>query len=190
MTPIRFWKITSNNRMSKLSKILIPVDFSEAAQSAVDYAVNFIEEQESVEVILLHVSSEDSYSVSEIEDNLKALRMKLGANNSATCSSVHKSGELIKVITKVQEEIKSDLIIMGTKGSVEAGEETNTSKLVMEVDCSVLVIPEKNVNYNINNIALALGKNEIDDSFSLSTLHGIARKFGAKIHILTICPRG
>lgn len=172
--------------MSKLKKILIPIDFSDAAQSAVDYAVHFVEEQELIEIVLLHVSSEESYSTGEVEDKLTALRKQLGAHHSISCSSVHKSGELIVEIAKVQEDIKSDLIIMGTKGAVGSGEETNTSKLVIEVDCSVLVIPEKNVNYQIKNIALALGKNEIDDTFSLSTMHGIARKFGAKIHILTI----
>ena len=77
---------------------------------------------------------------------------------------------------------------MGTKGGEEKGETriTNTADLVLKADCPVLVIPENTRTFAIKNIALALGRNGIDDSFALGVLHDIARKFDAAIHILTI----
>lgn len=148
--------------------------------------MSLIEENETMHIVFLHIVSSGQVDQVDAENDFDELREKVQTNQGASCDCFVKEGELISEIVQSREETNSNLIIMGTKGAAGGGDDTNTSRLVMEVDCPVLVIPEKNTRYNIRNIALALGKNEIDDSFSLSILHGIARKFGAKIHILTI----
>ncbi len=171
-----------------IKKILIPTDFSEAARNAVNYALNFIEEGDQIEMTLLHVISPDvdQEEVDEMAANLEKLDQELSSNPDLRLTRIMRHGDLTTCVLEVQQEVSADLIVIGTKGA--SGEEvhTNTSRIVTEVDCPVLVIPQQNDGFALKNIALALGRNEIDDTFSLSVLHNIARKFGAKVHILTI----
>ena len=176
--------------MSKINKILVPTDFSDAARGAVSYANNFAGGEGSIEITLLYISESPL-----TEDEEQALQSKLRETKESflpalrsSCRCIVKSGPLIETILSVQKEGDADLIIMGTKGAAD-GEVmgiSNTSDLVLEADCAVLVVPENTSDFVVRNIALALGKNEIDDSFALGVLHDVARKFGAKVHILTI----
>lgn len=176
--------------MSKIKKILVPTDFSGTAKSAISYANNFAEGDGSIEITLLYISESplEEEDKNELEIKLKKITNEFLPSLKSSCHCVIRSGPLTETILGVQKEIGADLIIMGTKGA--AGEEgaaiSKTSDLVLEADCAVLVVPEKTDTFAVKNIALALGKNEIDDSFALGTLHDVARKFGAKVHILTI----
>lgn len=173
--------------MSAINKILLPVDFSRPAEAALDYAISFCGEDAGKEVTLIHVStagSDESQTLSKLE----ALKVKFVSGCKASCSTLTKVGNLNDTLLQVQKEMGYDLIIMGTKGSKEEEEVavTNTSNLVRDADCPVLVVPVDCPPFSIKNVALALGKGEIDDSFTLGVLHNIARNFGAKVHILTI----
>lgn len=176
--------------MSKIEKILVPTDFSSAADSAVSYANNFADGDNSIGITLLYISElpleEDDKNVLEVR--LQETKSKFLPALRSSCQCIIKSGPLTETIISVQKEIGADLIIMGTKGSGEKEEPaiSKTSELVLEADCSVLVVPEGTDTFAVKNIALALGKNEIDDSFALGILHDVARKFGAKVHVLTI----
>lgn len=176
--------------MSKIDKILVPTDFSSAAESAVTYANNFTEGDGSIEITLLYISESplDEGDQSALEVKLHALKDRFLPALKSSCQCVVRSGSLTETILTMQKETGADLIIMGTKGASEEGEPaiSRTSELVLEADCAVLVVPENTGTFTVQNIALALGKNEIDDSFALGTLHDVARKFGAKVHILTI----
>ena len=176
--------------MSKIKKILVPTDFSSAAESAVSYANNFADGDNSIEITLLYISELplEEEDKNALEVKLQETKDELLPALKSSCQCIIKSGSLTETILGVQKEIGADLIVMGTKGSDEREELaiSKTSDLVLEADCSVLVVPQGTNTFAVKNIALALGKNEIDDSFALGTLHDVARKFGAKVHILTI----
>ncbi|HZJ18840.1 MAG TPA: universal stress protein, partial [Pricia sp.] len=80
------------------------------------------------------------------------------------------------------------LVIMGTLGTNKDGnaEQTNTSKLALEADCPVLVVPNGHRDFQLKRIALVLGKEEIDDTEDLGALLEVARRFNAKVHVVTI----
>lgn len=176
--------------MGKIKKILVPTDFSGTAKSAISYANNFAEGDRSIEITLLYISESplEEDDKNTLETKLQEIIDKYLPALKSSCHCVIKSGPLTETILNVRKESGADLIIMGTKGSVEDEPVaiSNTSELVLEADCAVLVVPERTDTFAVKNIALALGKNEIDDSFALGTLHDVARKFGAKVHILTI----
>ncbi len=173
--------------MAAINKILIPVGFSDPSKAALDYAIKFCGEDKGNEVTLIHVYDDNS-NQSQVQSNLEAFKSRFIEGSKAACQTLMMEGDLNEIILKVQKDGEFDLIIMGTKGSEEEEEVavTNTSNLVKNADCSVLVVPVSSTSFSVKNIALALGKREIDNSDDLGVLHYIARKFDAKVHILTI----
>ena len=97
-------------------------------------------------------------------------------------------GSLTDALIKIQKTRNIDLIIMGTSGAFNEKDSmaSNTSKLVLEADCTVIVVPQNVEELQVRNIALVLGKNEIDDTKVLGTLLKVVRKFNTKVHVLTI----
>lgn len=77
---------------------------------------------------------------------------------------------------------------MGTLGAdkIRSKQRNNTIDLVSKSDCPVMVIPYTYPDYKQTNIALVIGREEIDNIKKLWTLLMIARKYKAKVHVLTI----
>lgn len=166
--------------MSAIKKILVPIDFSKSSDMARQYVTKFCEDDPTKEVTYVHVINEPS-------GNDPALEQRL-APYKENGNVLIKEGQLNTTLLSLQKEGGFDLIVMGTKGSKEeeTTAATNASQLVLEADCPVLVVPEDHAHFTIKNIALALGKGEIDDTSALGVLHDIARSNDAKVHILTI----
>ncbi len=171
--------------MDKISTILVPFDSSTAARTALDYAVGFVGDDKNMEIYLAYVEEDEKIDITKAFEDLqkkyaKALKKPL--------QLFTRKGPLSKALSQIQENQKIDLVIMGTSEAQEHEIKliSNTSKFVSVVDCPVLVIPEKMDEFQIKNIALVLGKEEIDDRHALETLLDVARKFNAKVHVLTI----
>ena len=172
--------------MNNIKKILVPVDFSMASEKALDYVSGLVEKDEAIEVTLLHISSSE---VSESEKQELEERLTNTINQRAvsipSCGYQISTGKLIETILEIQATKCSDLVVMVTSSSSD-DTETKSSDLVLQADCPVLVVPESSKDFAVNNIALALGPNIIDNSGGLQILHDIARTFGATVHVLTI----
>ncbi|TRX56014.1 universal stress protein [Fulvivirga sp. M361] len=176
--------------MSKIQKILIPTDFSTQAQKAVQYAVDFIKEDSDIELLLVHVFDPENsiVTVDEAELQLKKIQEETIKPKGIPSDFIVHSGELMTSLQKLQKDENVDLIMMGTvrPESPDVEMVTRAAQFVKAADCPILIIPENVQSFRLKKIALALGKNEIDDSFALGILHFIARYFDAKVHILTI----
>ena len=168
--------------MSEIKKILVPTDFSVCAEVALKYVAHITNDRPGKEVTFLHVHADANGQVDALE-NVKRTFKSL---SDASCNTIAASGSLNEEVLRYQKQIHADLIVMGTKGAEENEVETNTSRLVLEADCPVLVVPDETSHPSISNVALALGKDAIDDTFALGVLHSIAREHDAKVHILTI----
>ncbi len=139
--------------------------------------------------MLLHVfegqPSEEEQG--EIEAGFHQLAKRILPSTQSPYGFIIRSGSLVETIKSVLTEVGADLIMIGTKGADPDMEDasSNTSDIVLDTNVPVLVIPEK-ASFFMSHIALLLDKNEIDDFFVLGTLHTIARKFDADVHVLTI----
>ena len=172
--------------MSKISTLLVPYDFSEASKKALDYAVQFAAKNKSLEILLVHVRAENE--VSQLNEQLHDLQKKYARDLKNPLKGIEVVGSLTDSLLKIQETQKINMVIMGTSEAQQNEVKliSNTSKFVSEVDCPVLVVPENFEEFQIKNIALVLGKEEIDDREALVTLLDVSRKFNAKVHVLTI----
>ncbi|SHG58228.1 Nucleotide-binding universal stress protein, UspA family [Salegentibacter echinorum] len=170
-----------------MKNILIPFDFSKASYNALDYAVQFAADSPQLNLHLLHVNTEDG-NETEIMERLHEVVSKYKKNQTPEIKLYVLTGQLNSSILSIQEELKIDLMIMGTTGA-QVGKETmdtNTSKFVHKADLPVLVIPENTKNFRIKTIILSLGKDKIADKNVLHNLLDVSRRFNAQVHVLTI----
>ncbi|MEM8845968.1 MAG: universal stress protein [Bacteroidota bacterium] len=175
--------------MSTIHKILIPFDFSEASVNALEYAINFVGPNRETKILALYVgvmpSSENEEK--ELKENFRKVLDSFNAKtkNEPVLNSV--SGNFIETVLITQVNQKADLIIMGTMGDKTTDEAiTHTSKLVLEANCPVISIPYGCEIQQPKQIALVVGKEEIEDKEVLNMLLTVARTFNSKVHVLTI----
>jgi nucleotide-binding universal stress UspA family protein len=111
----------------KISKILVPTDFSACSEQALDYATELASRIDA-KVFLLSVIGIPSYGVPElgvgltatmmdnlITDNQKALD-ELAKPREYVSQTLVRAGDARDVILQTADELNADLIVMGTHG--------------------------------------------------------------------------
>ncbi|MDC6367120.1 MULTISPECIES: universal stress protein [Flavobacteriaceae] len=175
--------------MSNINKILVPFDFSEASVNALQYAINFVGPNRSIDILALYVAT-----MPTVESEVNMLKMDFAKVIASFSNKVKTDPTLITTTGNVNETILTvrkqqdiDLVIMGTMGDMVTDEAiTNTSKLVLEANCPVISVPYGYEIKEPKDIALVIGKEEIEDKEVLSMLLQVARLFNSRVHVLTI----
>ena len=175
--------------MSNIKKILVPFDFSEASVNALQYAIRYVGPNRPVDILALYVAA---MPTAETEENM--LKMDFAKVVGSFQWKAKKAPELITTTGDVIESIllvranqEIDLILMGTMGDKVTDEAiTNTSKLVLGANCPVISVPYGYEVKQPKDIALVLGKEEIEDREVLATLLDVARTCDSRVHVLTI----
>ena len=176
--------------MHTMKNILIPTDFSENAQDALSYAIGF-EKGENVKFHIFHVVQpvmiqKDEVMLQDVaitndlansaKTNLKALEMfgnKYFEVNKIQNFKIETSvlvGDAVKLIKQKSEEVKTDMIIMGTNGAGHSNIEkmfgTVTSSLLNLATCPVILIPLGYKYSKIDNIIFSTDL-LVEDSYCL-----------------------
>jgi nucleotide-binding universal stress UspA family protein len=187
-----------------MKKILVPYDFSDSAVQAFIFALQ-IAQQSKGEIILLHVvelpvlhdkmlvptpSFEENYLKDmkvSAEKNFEELKTKW-ANEGIKVRSLIERGSTSKTITRVAEENKVDLIVMGTQGATGFKEflvGSNTEKVVRFSPFPVLAVRKSIKLSHIKNIVfpttLDPNQNEL-----LTHIKELQNFFSAKLHLLLV----
>jgi nucleotide-binding universal stress UspA family protein len=186
--------------MKKIKTILIPTDFSQNADRAVEYAIaNFA--SPDVCFWLIHVYHVyytgavisidlDELLQKEREKSLKeevdALKVKYP---DITIESRAIQGWLVDVVTKLVDTQSIDLVVMGTKGAsgvkgVLLG--SNAANIMRNSTAPVILVPDSPVVKSIKRILFATDLQYINGFNSIQPLHALAKESGAKIEILHI----
>jgi nucleotide-binding universal stress UspA family protein len=186
----------------QIRKILIPYDFSETAELALEHAV-FMAKLHRAEIVVAHVvesfsfasaiSSAFSKSQSEFDDKmastanekLQSLVEKLHHDSGMTVSYRTESGKIYKKIVAIAEEATADIIIMGTHG-VSGFQDflvgSNTYRVVMASPCPVISVQVHSKKIGFKDIVLP-----IDNSHSSrqKVKHAveIAKHYNSVVHV-------
>lgn len=180
--------------MNKITRVLVPFDFSPVSENALRYTLHLIEKEPTKEVHLLHVTDEvpSKTQQADLDSRLQAIVERYRSETDARLHASFATGLLSQEIISAQHSMNADVIVMGTIGSSDPTgvEASNSAQLVLEADCPVIVVPAGSEHFDIRKIALAIGKNEVDDPKALDVLLVIARNFDAKVHVLTIYDEG
>ncbi len=185
-----------------MKNILFPTDFSDASKDAIYYGISLFE-GEACKFIFLntfpipYVNPEIPVTVSDVtSENADKLFKKLVKQikkdfpqGTFEIETKFRVGELSPTVSSLVDKRKIDLIIMATRGA--SGFEaalvgTRTARLIKNVVCPVLVIPEGIKFKKPKKIALAL-ENSMDISKRiLKPLFEIAAKYNSEFLILHV----
>lgn len=187
-----------------MKTILVPIDFSSAAQNALEYAVAMAKHTKS-EITLLHVyrppvvTSEEPIIyklediIRDINTNLKKITDSVSKKHGKGVSLTYETrcGFPVQEIVQVAEDIKADLIIVGMHGADYLTEKiigSVATSLMRKSKCPVLVINKKVKYKNIKNIVFASDYKEVRNKNVFQKLKSFAHLFGAHIHVLNVVP--
>ena len=168
------------------TKLLVPTDFSEVAQSAMQHAIKFAEII-NADVILLHVVS----SREEVEEAKEKLskEITLGSSFSSSCNvtSFVRIGNIFEDIGDVAAELGISLIIMGTHKASRWQKLVGSRaiKVITSSPVPFIVTQEKLMNSNgYDNIVVPLDLN-VETKQKLELVAKIAHYFDSQVHLLT-----
>ena len=190
------------NKKFQIKKILIPFDFSETAELALEHAV-FMAKLHKADIILLHVIESYSFtsaisqafgkSQSEFEqkietsanERLKELTSKLHHDSGMGVQFRTESGKIYKSIVSVAEEMDVDVILMGTHG-VSGFQEflvgSNTYRVVMSAPCPVISVQTHAKKIGFKNIVLPID-NSASSRQKVKHCVEIAKHYNSIVHI-------
>ena len=190
------------NKKFQIRKILIPFDFSETAELAMEHAI-FMAKLYKADIILLHVIESYSFSStitqafgksqSEFEhkiessanDKLKELSEKIHRQNGVGIQFRTETGKIYKKIVSVALEMGVDIIIMGTHG-ISGFQEfligSNTYRAVMSAPCPLISVQTHAKKIGFKNIVLPID-NSPSSRQKVKHAVEIARHYNSVIHI-------
>ena len=212
---IRFGFITFNRENFFMKTILVPTDFSECAEHALNYAC-YIAEKTNSKIILLHVLPAE-----EIESNLasesewmggawagehsdisapammrllKATKRKMSTLMSlSSCKKISimdviEIGRVNRMINVSVKKHNADMIVMGTHGTSGLNEifiGSNTEHVVRDAEVPVLAVKEGHELPEIKNIVFATDFSTETDLI-FPSVKNFADIFNANLHLVKI----
>lgn len=186
-----------------MNKILIPTDFSETSNNAINYGIE-LAKAAGAKVILLHVMSMPIITTEtqiivppldemkkECEGLLDKLKkdIMLKTTNAIEISSTCKIGFSVDEINQYALDNAIDLIVIGMHGAGYLSEKiigSTTTALMQKSKCPVLAIDAKVKFKPIEKIVLASDYDEIDNRRILLPLKELAHLFKSHIYILNV----
>ncbi len=192
-----------------MKNILFPTDFSEAANRAFIYALDFAEKW-GAEVTTLHVYSPIDvlevyapYEMAQLQDTIRqnqfnsyleaveALKKMAEEHGYGGIKIKHimEEGPTVQSITSIAKKEKVDMIIMGTTGA-HGLKELFLSSIAAEVlenaPCMTLAVPKMaEFDGKINHLAFTYSFKE-EEKVALQRLIYLAEIFDAQIHVVNI----
>ena len=159
--------------MSKMQRILVPVDFSDVSRAATHYAIG-LSEQFNPTIDILHIwdlpaflspypiqggagstpASIADYARQRVDEAMTSFMADLDGDINRAMDAQHtlhlikhvKTGEPAAVILDMAQEMKHDLIVMGTHGRSGLAHlfiGSVTERVMREAPCPVLAVPPK-----------------------------------------------
>ncbi len=183
---LKHW-LLSKESFGSMRKFIVPVDFSDASNQAVEYAMHLAKEKNAI-LNLVHIYRPVAADLSmyqsgideveEIKRNrldqyTKNLSSDLAFNDSSIiCNSEFYTGYPAEKLIELSKEIEGAVIIMGSKGS--GGSMKNyfgsvSTKVASDAYCPVIIVPPQ-VKINGTGRVAMLVRDFLDDCNSLKKM--------------------
>ncbi len=178
-------------------KILLPTDFSDNANHAIEYAIELFG-FEDVKYILINAFVEPNTSADMLVSINDILQKQATADLNKIISRLVNNhpdikgllehrleyGPLATALKITTEKEHVDYVVMGTRGASgikKALIGSNTSAVIRRVKCPIIAIPEKAEIKPLKNIALATDYEGLENDELLQPLVDITKRNSSKI---------
>ncbi|MGB0869578.1 MAG: universal stress protein [Flavobacteriales bacterium] len=182
-----------------MKTILFPTDFSEAAETAQNVAINFCKKNNaelfflniyqmphvrsgSFSSSLIEIIRKDSHSKMEmLEKEIKTKHPELSATYKCIL------GDPIQMIDEIAEGITADLIVMGTHGASGIEEVlmgSNTQAVIKHSNTPVLAIPKNTDLDGIKNLAFASDLNFENSNKAIETIKSLCNTYNQELKVI------
>ncbi len=186
-----------------MKTILVPTDYSEVADNALNYAVELAKFSKA-KLILMHayqvpvptgdipVMLVSPMELAEInQKRVKKLEHKITKLTAGKIKvgSVTRSGFTVEEISNVIKEKNIDLVIMGITGVGEVSEKligSHTTSLIKQTKTPVLIIPKDAKYKKVEKMILACNYSEPVNVDAVKRLKAFAKLFDAKVLVLDV----
>lgn len=185
-----------------MKTILVPTDYSDTADNALQYAIEFSKSIKA-QLILFHAyhipipatetpvmlvsPQEFEKENSERIKNLENKIIKQGTDKIKV-ESIVRSGLAVDEILGLIKEKKVDMVVMGIKGAGKLGRiiGSNATSVMKKASCPVIVVPEKGKFEEIKKIVYACDYEKINNPSVLEPLWELAQTYNAEIIVFNV----
>jgi nucleotide-binding universal stress UspA family protein len=171
--------------------ILIPTDFSEVCENAINHGLELAQFLH-YKVCILHVMSKENGSdkktgnhiQQQVDQNLQRYKELFENKYSVKIDLLVKEGHLLKVINKVATEIKANLMVLGTHGKqgLQHLFGSHALKVVLDSPCPVVVVQKRSFENGYHHIVLPVSS-DIEPRQSVDWILLMSKLFNSKIHL-------
>ena len=181
-----------------MKKIIVPTDFSDNAQKALDLAVQMASKSDAQLLVFNAYDLPYSQNVmttslldimkSNSEEGLADIVKGL-ENKGVNFSTESRLGNPIRSVKDLVNREEADLVILGTRGASGIEEVligSNAASILHAVDCPVLAVPSVHQVDKVDKIVYACDLNTKGESAALEQLRVVAEMFDAEIMVLHV----
>lgn len=167
-------------------KILVPVDFSDAASKALFKALQIAQKTPQSEVILLHGLA--TMTEQEAKTKLQATIGEYAHHNVKFSIWIEETFTPERVARIVEQDSQIELVVMGTAGKTRVGSfwsDSKTAKVEKLLTCPLMIIPKNIDQRPIRKMAYILGF-EKEDFEEIDRVLNLAQLFDAHVECLRL----
>jgi nucleotide-binding universal stress UspA family protein len=173
------------------SIILIPTDFSETCENAINHGAELARFL-NYKVSILHVIDKQDEQVQEkntsplesLIEKLQKYKKVYEDKYKVTIDILVRNGNILKVINLVATELKANLVVLGTHG--KQGFQhlfgSYALKVVLDSPCPVIVVQKRSFDTGYRDIVLPVS-NDVESRHAIEWIRLMSRLFNSTIHL-------
>jgi nucleotide-binding universal stress UspA family protein len=187
---------------NKKNTILVPTDFSQVADNALNHAIN-VAKVFGNDICILHIfedsligsvwgqknSYKDGMVGQMLQEKMERMAADIKKEHNINVKALIKSGRIYSTIVGHAEEEENDIdsIIMGTNGAsgIEQLIGSTASRVMSHSPVPVVVVKEKQYDNGYNNIVMPIDLTMESKQKVWWAIH-LAKKYDCTIHIISI----
>ncbi|HPS46729.1 MAG TPA: universal stress protein [Bacteroidales bacterium] len=177
---------------SKRKLIIVPSDFTDVIEFAIDHAANICKMQDA-KLMLLHIINKDTKALlkkektdlSEIKNRLEKKAIEIAKKYEISVDSMAEEGSIFSTIGQVTKEMQASMIVMGTHGKNGMQHITGSYalKVIETSPAPVIVVQKRGFRKGYNKIVLPVD-DTIESKQKVKWAIHIARKYNSTVHLL------
>lgn len=171
--------------------ILIPTDFSEACDNAIDHGVEIAKAYEA-EVCILHIINKDTkiylqknnLTEEDLDKRLEVIANGITNNHNINVSVEIRHGSIFNEIKKTAHEIKAGMMVLGTQGKTGFQKLIGgfAMRIILQSPIPVIVVQKRALSEGYKNIVFPVNES-IEYEQKISWVEKLHFAFQSKVHI-------